>query len=324
LFVRKKNLATRQKNRAKFRKKSRPDRRKYILKKTVLPGLPWTGERRRRLQLETSDYSGRSAGDPRKVDTRPKRSDTRPIVTEGHPNEADASPSDPASERNDPASRRIDSARQRIDPASERIDPADRRNDPASERIDSAALRIDPASQRIDSADLRKDSADLRNDPASRPNESDKPPQGQFVSDLPANGFKFDITIEQGDKMSKLNVREIKDDCLDVRDGWETARAAKFNGISFDEFTTDINDAAASEQTVADLEAQLELAKGVVKNKYRALGEKRKKVVQGVVGHAEYGDDSPLYGAMGFVRASERASGLTRKTKNSGGAGEKM
>lgn len=28
-----------------------------------------------------------------------------------------------------------------------------------------------------------------------------------------------------------------------------------------------------------------------------------------------FGDDSPLYGAMGFVRKSECASGLTRKTK---------
>lgn len=28
-----------------------------------------------------------------------------------------------------------------------------------------------------------------------------------------------------------------------------------------------------------------------------------------------YGDDSPLYGAMGFVRMSEKKSGLTRKKK---------
>ncbi len=28
-----------------------------------------------------------------------------------------------------------------------------------------------------------------------------------------------------------------------------------------------------------------------------------------------YGNDSPLYGAMGFVRKSEKKSGLTRKKK---------
>ncbi len=48
---------------------------------------------------------------------------------------------------------------------------------------------------------------------------------------------------------------------------------------------------------------------------YAALDEKRSKVGQGVAGNANYGDDSPLYGAMGFVRKSERKSGLTKKKK---------
>lgn len=38
-------------------------------------------------------------------------------------------------------------------------------------------------------------------------------------------------------------------------------------------------------------------------------------VGNGVRGDAAYGDDSLLYGAMEFVRKSERKSGLTRKTK---------
>jgi hypothetical protein len=37
--------------------------------------------------------------------------------------------------------------------------------------------------------------------------------------------------------------------------------------------------------------------------------------VENVAGVPDYDDDSPLYGAMGFVRKSERASGLTRKKK---------
>ena len=32
-------------------------------------------------------------------------------------------------------------------------------------------------------------------------------------------------------------------------------------------------------------------------------------------GNPAYGNDSPLYGAMGFVRKSEKKSGLTRKKK---------
>ena len=49
--------------------------------------------------------------------------------------------------------------------------------------------------------------------------------------------------------------------------------------------------------------------------KYVALSNKRVKVGQGVAGNPDFGDDSPLYGAMGFKRKSDRASGLTRKKK---------
>ena len=37
-------------------------------------------------------------------------------------------------------------------------------------------------------------------------------------------------------------------------------------------------------------------------------------VVKGIVGDANYGDDSDLLCACGYVRKSERASGLTRKS----------
>ncbi len=50
-------------------------------------------------------------------------------------------------------------------------------------------------------------------------------------------------------------------------------------------------------------------------DKYIGRGRKRSKVGLGVAGSAAYGNDSRLYGAMGFVRKSDRASGLTRKTK---------
>lgn len=36
-------------------------------------------------------------------------------------------------------------------------------------------------------------------------------------------------------------------------------------------------------------------------------------VIRGVEGHGDYGDDSPLYRAMGFVPKSQRSSGLTRR-----------
>jgi transcriptional regulator with XRE-family HTH domain len=47
------------------------------------------------------------------------------------------------------------------------------------------------------------------------------------------------------------------------------------------------------------------------------------KVIKGVVGDPNYGDDSNLYEAMGYVRKSERASGLTKKSNVAPAAAKK-
>ena len=57
------------------------------------------------------------------------------------------------------------------------------------------------------------------------------------------------------------------------------------------------------------------MKRDVLDDKHVALDEKRSKVGLGVAGDPAYGNDSPLYGAMGFVRKSEKKSGLTRKKK---------
>jgi hypothetical protein len=53
--------------------------------------------------------------------------------------------------------------------------------------------------------------------------------------------------------------------------------------------------------------------------KVTALSALLRTVVRGVQGHPEYGEDSPLYRAMGFVPFSERKSGLSRRSKNGSG-----
>ncbi len=64
-----------------------------------------------------------------------------------------------------------------------------------------------------------------------------------------------------------------------------------------------------------DLGAERKMKRDVRDDKYIALNDKRSKVGMGVAGDPAYGNDSPLYGAMGFVRKSEKKSGLTRKKK---------
>ena len=48
---------------------------------------------------------------------------------------------------------------------------------------------------------------------------------------------------------------------------------------------------------------------------YKIMDDTIVDVGNGVRGSKDYGDDSPLYGAMGFVRKLDCASDLTRKTK---------
>jgi len=84
----------------------------------------------------------------------------------------------------------------------------------------------------------------------------------------------------------------------------------------------DIVDAVAADQEVGDLEAQLKLKREERDRKHIALNEKRSNVGKDVAGNKDFGDDSPLYGAMGFVHKSDRASGLTRKAKTPPVAGK--
>lgn len=114
-----------------------------------------------------------------------------------------------------------------------------------------------------------------------------------------------------------VDIKSIREKCNVMNDAWvEGAPTVEFNGITQAAFLADITACAADDATIGDLEAELKMKREVRDDKYAALNEKRSKVGLGVAGSAAYGNDSPLYGAMGFVRKSDRASGLTRKSKS--------
>ncbi len=71
-------------------------------------------------------------------------------------------------------------------------------------------------------------------------------------------------------------------------------------------YETAIQDALDAETAIAEAEAQRETKRVTRDEKVAAL------VVAGVIGNPEYGSDSDLYGAMGYVRKSQRRSGLTQ------------
>ena len=114
--------------------------------------------------------------------------------------------------------------------------------------------------------------------------------------------------------MAKVNNSKVKEQCNTMNDAWvEGARSVTFNGIDQPTFQAAIEAAAADDAAIADLEAEIKMKRDIRDDKYKALDQQRSKVGMGVAGSPDYGNDSPLYGAMGFVRKSERASGLTRK-----------
>ena len=82
---------------------------------------------------------------------------------------------------------------------------------------------------------------------------------------------------------------------------------------------------AALQQSAEDLKIQDQARSAALRTRnerVKAMTALTRKVVKGVQGHQEYGEDSSLYRAMGFVPFSERRSGLTRQSTGNPGNGE--
>ena len=77
--------------------------------------------------------------------------------------------------------------------------------------------------------------------------------------------------------------------------------------------------AAAKEQEIADLEAQVQMKKQERDAAYQGLNVDSIKVRDGVEGDVNFGTNHPLYDAMGFTTDDNRQSGLTRKKKTPSG-----
>ncbi len=116
--------------------------------------------------------------------------------------------------------------------------------------------------------------------------------------------------------MAKSDNKEIKGKVNVMNDAWvEGAAAVNFSGIKQSDFQASIEAAAAKDAAIADLESQLKMKRDERDDDYKSLGQQRSRIGLAVAGDPAFGNDSPLYGAMGFVRKSEKKSGLTRKKK---------
>jgi len=112
-------------------------------------------------------------------------------------------------------------------------------------------------------------------------------------------------------------IKRIRERVTQMNDGWaQGAPTADFGGISQTQFDTKIKAAAAADQEIDELEAALTLKKQSRDGLYAALHEDSVKILAGLKGDPAYGDDHPLVDAMGFVRESNRKTGLTRKKES--------
>lgn len=122
--------------------------------------------------------------------------------------------------------------------------------------------------------------------------------------------------------MARKNNAEVKRRAGKMSSAWEEDSAAagtEFRGIERAAFNSKMDAGATLDNEIDDLEAQLKMKKDLRDDTYVELDVMIVNVRNGVTGDRSFGDDSPLYGAMGFVRKSERKSGLTRKKDDKNG-----
>lgn len=100
-----------------------------------------------------------------------------------------------------------------------------------------------------------------------------------------------------------------------VISAWETLAADKsFSGMTLDVFKKTVQPALDAQDKVIALRTELLDARAALGSTSLEGHTVALQVIDSVKGDAGYGADSSLYGAMGYVRLSERKTGLTRKT----------
>ena len=109
-------------------------------------------------------------------------------------------------------------------------------------------------------------------------------------------------------------VRQIAERITTIRSAWkEIAPQASFAGRTLEQFTLETEGALQLRAEIESLERRLEGRKVDRSVADDSASDLMELVVNSVKGTPTCGPDSPLYRAMGYVRKSERSSGLTRK-----------
>ena len=99
----------------------------------------------------------------------------------------------------------------------------------------------------------------------------------------------------------------------DVSAAWEeVASSSQFGGMTLAQFKAKVKPSLDYRTEIATLESQLIVARKNRDNADEPSNETCLAVVSGVKSHPDYGENSALYKAMGYIPKNERRSGLVR------------
>jgi hypothetical protein len=110
--------------------------------------------------------------------------------------------------------------------------------------------------------------------------------------------------------------KKIAADTQAIIDAWgELAPTVSFNGMTLTQYKAAVQPSFDSRGKITELETDIE-AEQVNRDKVDVTTTTTNAgIIKAVVADKNFGDDSALYERMGYVRKSNRASGLTRKTQ---------
>jgi hypothetical protein len=112
----------------------------------------------------------------------------------------------------------------------------------------------------------------------------------------------------------KNNPREIERRVEQAVEAWERqCPEQSFGDATLEQHKDALKEYYAAKAKFEAADAQWDAARLERNAAYLRALEVTKRLVNSVKGHPKYGENSALYSAMGYVPASERASGLTRR-----------
>ena len=112
-----------------------------------------------------------------------------------------------------------------------------------------------------------------------------------------------------------ISMKSVKDKIELYRTAWrDGAVEASFAGMTLSQFEAATSVPLDLRSEIAELELELKRKKAEMADADLTVLELLKLVVNSVRGTAGFGDNSPLYANLGYVRLQDRKSGKTNKS----------